>query len=132
MIIRRLFTVVVLLSGFSPTSLACSLVAGAEDPTPRTMGIAMSIFVVGLLVGVAHISLFIYRKGHNRWVFWITVALSLVITPVSFFLMIISGGTACGNGSGGGTPLGSAPREGPAAQVIRPSAPRTLYREPIA
>ncbi len=99
MIIRRAFTLILLLISFEQESRACTLAGGSEDPTTGTMRIAMSIFLAGLLVGGAHLAVFIYRKGHNGWVFWSSFALSLIVIPISLLLMMMAAGTACGQGS---------------------------------
>ncbi len=89
----------VMLIAFVQASFACSLVAGAEDPTSETVERALGIFLLAMIVAVAHGALFIYRKGRNGWIFWICFALSLIIIPVSLFIMAMKAGTACGNGS---------------------------------
>ena len=97
--IRRAVSFIVPLVSFQQPLLACSLAAGAEDTTGDRVAVANVIFILGLLAGGAHVAVFIYRKGRNGWVFWITFALSLFIIPISVFAMMISAGMSCGHGS---------------------------------
>lgn len=88
------------------TVLACSLVAGAVDTTSERVVPAEWIFLIGLVVLVAHIVLFIYRswkkQRKSKLVFWITLILSVFIIPISFFMLAMSAGMSCGYGASNG------------------------------
>ena len=88
------------------TVLACSLVAGAVDTTSERVEPAVRIFEIGLLVLAIHAGLFIYRsyrkKQKSKWVFWTVVGLSVLIIPVTAFMLGFSAGASCGYGASNG------------------------------
>lgn len=95
-----MITAVTLLSA---AVFACSPVVGTVDTTSERVDTAFRIFVTGIFLLVAHAAVFIYRtikkKRKNKWVFWVTLVLSLLIIPIVFFLILLSAGMSCGFGA---------------------------------
>ena len=85
------------------TIFACSLAAGAVDDTSDRVNTALLIFGIGLLFLIVHGVLFIYRSVKKQrksgWVFWVVLAFSILIIPLTLFMVAMSAGTACGFGS---------------------------------
>ena len=95
----QLFRTVPLILLFSGAVFACSLVAGAENPTPATMAKAMGFLVASVFLLAGHTAIFFYRRLKSKWVFGLTAGISVLVIPFSSFMMMVSAGTACGEGS---------------------------------
>jgi hypothetical protein len=97
--IGLLLQTVLVMSLFTGAVFACSLVAGAGDPTRITLRAAMGYLTASMFLLAGHSAVVFYRKFKNKWIFGLTLGLSTLVIPLSLFLMILSAGTACGEGS---------------------------------
>lgn len=83
--------------------VACSLDAGAADPTDGNANVALGVFAIGVFLLIFHAAFFVYgwqmKYPRSGLVFWSTLVLSALSLPIVFFLIVVSAGTACGIGA---------------------------------
>ena len=93
------FSTALLTLVISKAVFACSLPAGAKDPTSENIEVGFMYFGAAIIALLAHGLVFFYRGRRNAWIFWTTIVLSLPFLPLSAFFALVNGGGSCGEGT---------------------------------